>query len=107
METEGALRTKAEKQKRDFREELEALKTELEDMLDSTAAQQELRFKGEQEVNVLKKTLEHKAKTFEAQIQEMRHKHSQAMEELAEQLEQMKQVKANLEKAKQVLEDEM
>lgn len=36
-------RSKAEKLKRDLSEELEALKTELEDTLDTTAAQQELR----------------------------------------------------------------
>ena len=63
------------------------MKTELEDTLDSTAAQQELRSKREQEVTVLKKTLEDEAKTHEAQIQEMRQKYSQAIEELAEQLE--------------------
>ena len=43
LESERASRNKAEKQKRDLGEELEALKTELEDTLDSTAAQQELR----------------------------------------------------------------
>uniref|UniRef100_A0A8V0YSI9 Myosin-9 n=1 Tax=Gallus gallus TaxID=9031 RepID=A0A8V0YSI9_CHICK len=106
LESERASRNKAEKQKRDLGEELEALKTELEDTLDSTAAQQELRSKREQEVTVLKKTLEDEAKTHEAQIQEMRQKHSQAIEELAEQLEQTKRVKANLEKAKQALESE-
>uniref|UniRef100_A0A8C5ZV98 Myosin-9 n=1 Tax=Marmota marmota marmota TaxID=9994 RepID=A0A8C5ZV98_MARMA len=94
LESERASRNKAEKQKRDLGEELEALKTELEDTLDSTAAQQELRSKREQEVNILKKTLEEEAKTHEAQIQEMRQKHSQAVEELAEQLEQTKRVKA-------------
>lgn len=40
---ERQTRIKAEKQRRDLGEELEALKTELEDTLDSTAAQQELR----------------------------------------------------------------
>uniref|UniRef100_A0A2K5RPP1 Myosin-9 n=1 Tax=Cebus imitator TaxID=2715852 RepID=A0A2K5RPP1_CEBIM len=93
LESERASRNKAEKQKRDLGEELEALKTELEDTLDSTAAQQELRSKREQEVNILKKTLEEEAKTHEAQIQEMRQKHSQAVEELAEQLEQTKRVR--------------
>lgn len=44
LESERASRNKAEKQKRDLGEELEALKTELEDTLDSTAAQQELRW---------------------------------------------------------------
>lgn len=43
FESEKASRNKAEKQKRDLSEELEALKTELEDTLDTTAAQQELR----------------------------------------------------------------
>lgn len=44
LDAERAARNKAEKQKRDLGEELEALKTELEDTLDSTAAQQELRY---------------------------------------------------------------
>lgn len=43
LESEKVARAKAEKQRRDLGEELEALKTELEDTLDSTAAQQELR----------------------------------------------------------------
>ncbi|XP_053109441.1 myosin-9 [Hemicordylus capensis] len=106
LESERGARNKAEKQKRDLGEELEALKTELEDTLDSTAAQQELRSKREQEVTLLKKTLDDEAKTHEAQFQEMRQKHAQAVEELAEQLEQTKRVKVNLEKAKQALEGE-
>lgn len=44
LESEKISRSKAEKLKRDLSEELEALKTELEDTLDTTAAQQELRF---------------------------------------------------------------
>lgn len=43
LELEKQARAKAEKHRRDLGEELEALKTELEDTLDSTAAQQELR----------------------------------------------------------------
>ncbi len=43
LELERAARAKAEKHRRDLGEELEALKTELEDTLDSTATQQELR----------------------------------------------------------------
>lgn len=44
LELERAARSKTEKQRRDLSEELEALKTELEDTLDTTAAQQELRY---------------------------------------------------------------
>ena len=43
LEAERAARAKAEKQRRDLGEELEALRGELEDTLDSTNAQQELR----------------------------------------------------------------
>ncbi|TSY41739.1 Myosin-9 [Bagarius yarrelli] len=44
LELERAARTKAEKHRRDLGEELEALKTELEDTLDTTAAQEALRY---------------------------------------------------------------
>lgn len=43
VDNERGMRERAEKQRRDLSEELEALRTELEDTLDSTAAQQELR----------------------------------------------------------------
>lgn len=43
VENERGMRERAEKQRRDLGEELEALRTELEDTLDTTAAQQELR----------------------------------------------------------------
>lgn len=48
LEAERTARAKAEKQKRDLNEELEALKNELLDSLDTTAAMQELRSKREQ-----------------------------------------------------------
>uniref|UniRef100_A0A673Z4A7 Myosin-9 n=1 Tax=Salmo trutta TaxID=8032 RepID=A0A673Z4A7_SALTR len=104
LELERTARTKAEKNRRDLGEELEALKTELEDTLDSTAAQQELRTKRETEVNQLKKVLEDEAKVHEQQVVEMRLKHSQAFDELNEQLEQAKRV--SVDKTKQALESE-
>ncbi|MGH0130135.1 UNVERIFIED_CONTAM: hypothetical protein FKN15_041186 [Acipenser sinensis] len=115
LDSERAARNKAEKYKRDLGEELEALKSELEDTLDSTATQQELRAKREQEVTLMKRALEEEGRSHEAQVQEMRQKHTQAVEELTEQLEQSKriccnvpdlQVKVNLDKAKQALEKE-
>ncbi|KAM3865194.1 myosin-11a isoform 2-T2 [Diretmus argenteus] len=106
LDSERVARNKAEKTKRDLGEELEALKSELEDTLDSTATQQELRAKREQEVNLLKKAIDDENRTHEAQVQEMRQKHTQTVEELTEQLEQSKRVKSNLEKAKQALEKE-
>ncbi|XP_056308924.1 myosin-9-like isoform X2 [Danio aesculapii] len=106
LDLERAARTKAEKHRRDLGEELEALKTELEDTLDSTAAQQELRTKRETEVTQLKKTLEEDAKVHEQVMAEVRQKHSQAFDELNEQLEQVKRNKVSVEKSKQALESE-
>ncbi|XP_075133787.1 myosin-10-like isoform X7 [Leptodactylus fuscus] len=106
MESERVARAKAEKQRRDLGEELEALKSELEDTLDSTAAQQELRAKREQEVTDLKKNIEEETKVHEAQVLEMRQRHTQALEDLSEQLEQSRRFKVNLEKVKQTLESE-
>lgn len=51
-----------------------------------------LRAKREQEVTLLKRAIEEENRTHEAQIQEMRQKHTQAVEELTEQLEQSKRV---------------
>lgn len=51
------------------------------------------RAKREQEVTVLKRALEEETRTHEAQVQEMRQKHTQAFEEITEQLEQVKRVR--------------
>lgn len=50
------------------------------------------RAKREQEVAMLKRAMEEEGRSHEAQIQELRQKHSQAVEELNEQLEQAKRV---------------
>ncbi|KAM3863683.1 myosin-14-like [Diretmus argenteus] len=104
LEAERAARAKTEVARRDLGEELNALRSELEDSLDTTAAQQELRAKREQDVAMLKKAMEEEGRSHEAQVQDLRQKHNQAVEELTEQLEQAKRVRAGLEKAKQALE---
>ncbi|KAM9779779.1 LOW QUALITY PROTEIN: myosin-14-like [Neosynchiropus ocellatus] len=106
LEAERVARSKVEVARRDLGEELNALRSELEDSLDTTAAQQELRAKREQEVAMLKKAMEEEGRSHEAQVQELRQKHSTAVEELTEQLEAAKRARAGLEKAKQALEKE-
>ncbi|XP_077387392.1 myosin-14-like isoform X1 [Festucalex cinctus] len=106
LEAERSARAKVEVAKRDLGEELNALRSELEDSLDTTAAQQELRAKREQEVAMLKKSMEEEGRSHEAQIQDLRQKHGQVVEELSEQMEQAKRVRAGLEKSKQALEKE-
>uniref|UniRef100_A0A8C6CHY6 Myosin heavy chain 14 n=1 Tax=Moschus moschiferus TaxID=68415 RepID=A0A8C6CHY6_MOSMO len=107
LEAERAARTKAEKQRRDLGEELEALRGELEDTLDSTNAQQELRSKREQEVTELKKALEEETRIHEVAVQELRQRHGQALGELAEQLEQARRSKGTWEKTRLTLEAEV
>ncbi|ELR49610.1 Myosin-14 [Bos mutus] len=107
LEAERVARAKAEKQRRDLGEELEALRGELEDTLDSTNAQQELRSKREQEVTELKKALEEETRIHEVAVQELRQRHGQALGELAEQLEQARRSKGTWEKTRLTLEAEV
>ncbi|CAG7725666.1 unnamed protein product [Allacma fusca] len=106
LEAEKLARNKAEKTKRDLNEELEALKNELLDSLDTTAAQQELRSKRELELAALKKSLDEESASHEVSLQEMRHKHGQEVNSLLEQVENLKKSRVSLEKAKSQLEGE-
>ena len=74
-------------------QELEALKSELEDTQDQTAAQQEVRQKREQEVIQLKKALEDEIKSREEQLQEVRHKNTQQVEQVNVELDNAKKVR--------------
>lgn len=76
-----------------FLQELEALKSELEDSLDQTAAQQEVRNKREQEVIQLKKALEDEVKSREVQLQDLRHKNTQQVEQVNVELDNAKKVR--------------
>ncbi|XP_037523042.1 myosin heavy chain, non-muscle isoform X1 [Rhipicephalus sanguineus] len=106
LDSEKVARAKSEKLKRDLNEELEALKNELLDSLDTTAAQRELQKQREQEVVGLKRSLEEEAQSHEVQVAEIRQKHAQALEELNDNLDNLKKAKATLEKQKANLEAE-
>ena len=71
---------------------MEALKSELEDSLDTTAAAHDLRGKREQEVTELKRAMDDEARSHEAAVQELRHKYTQQLEEANDQLDQTKKV---------------
>merc|ERR1719158_2257323 len=107
LEAEKEARNKAEKQKRDLNEELEALKNELLDSLDVTAAQQEMRTAREKELANIKKALEEEVASHEQGMTEMRHKHSQDISQLNNQLDQVRKTGAQAEKMKGQLEAEL
>lgn len=71
---------------------MEALKTELEDSLDTTAAVQDLRAKREDELKDLKHTIEKNQKNYEHQVADMRSKHQHQMEQFNEELESVRKV---------------
>uniref|UniRef100_A0A3B4XTT7 Myosin-10-like n=1 Tax=Seriola lalandi dorsalis TaxID=1841481 RepID=A0A3B4XTT7_SERLL len=106
VENERGMRERAEKQRRDLGEELEALRTELEDTLDTTAAQQELRSRREAELSELQRCVEEETRRHEAQLSELRVKHSAAIDSLQEQLDNSKRVRRPHTYAKTVLEEE-
>uniref|UniRef100_T1J1V1 Myosin motor domain-containing protein n=1 Tax=Strigamia maritima TaxID=126957 RepID=T1J1V1_STRMM len=106
FEAEKIAHTKAEKQKRDLNEELEALRNELLDTEETTAAQQELRFKQEHELAAMKKAFEEDTSSHEAQLINLRHKQNQVVEELNDQLDNLKKAKLIVDKTKSTLEAE-
>uniref|UniRef100_A0A8C2L655 Myosin, heavy chain 14, non-muscle n=1 Tax=Cyprinus carpio TaxID=7962 RepID=A0A8C2L655_CYPCA len=106
VDNDKGMRERAEKQRRDLGEELEALRTELEDTWDTTAAQQELRSRREAELGELQRCLEEETRRHEAQLSELRIKHTAAIDSLQEQLDNAKRSRQSLEKAKAVLEEE-
>ena len=71
---------------------MEALKTELEDSLDTTAAVQDLRNKRESELQDLKKTLEVNQQQHDQQVQDVKHKYNSQIENLNEEIENVKKV---------------
>ena len=73
-------------------QELEALKTELEDSLDTTATVQDLRNKREMELRDLKQKLELSQQQHEAQIQDMRARTNQQIESVNEEVDNMRKV---------------
>uniref|UniRef100_A0A8C5AZD2 Myosin, heavy chain 14, non-muscle n=1 Tax=Gadus morhua TaxID=8049 RepID=A0A8C5AZD2_GADMO len=106
VENERGMRERAEKQRRDLGEELEALKTELEDTLDTTATQQELRSRREAELSDLQRCVEEETRRHEVQLSELRIKHSSTIDNLQEQLDNSKRVRGEDSKAKIMLEEE-
>lgn len=83
---------KVEKQRRQLNDELEQLRDSLEEAESSGTALQDIRTQRENEVALLKKTLDEEMSSHEAAISSMRIKHTKAIEDLNDQLEASKKV---------------
>jgi len=75
--------------------ELESLKSELEESIDTTTAAQEMKQKRESELVALKRSVEEETVAHEAAMAQLRQKHTQLVEELNVQLETTKKVEIN------------
>lgn len=73
-------------------QELEALKTELEENLDATAAVQDIRAKREDELRELKQALQNSQKQYETNAHDLKHKYQQQVDQLNEDLDNVKKV---------------
>lgn len=73
-------------------QELEALKTELEENLDATAAVQDIRAKREDELRELKQALQTSQKQYETNAHDLKHKYQQQADQLNEDLDNVKKV---------------
>ncbi|XP_060799031.1 myosin-16-like [Neoarius graeffei] len=107
LEAERAIRAKVEKQRADLARDLEDLGDRLEEAGGATIAQIEQNKKREAELLKLRRELEEAALQSEATASALRKKHSDAMAELAEQVENLQRVRIKLEKDKQVMKAEI
>ncbi|EFO26078.1 myosin [Loa loa] len=107
LENEKNLRTKSEKGKRDCMEELEALKQELLESQDKTQANMELRTEREKQYLSIKKELEETAAQHERNVAELKAKHSQQLNSVRIENEQLKKQMEQVVKTKSRMENEL
>merc|ERR1719369_299630 len=100
LEAERQARAKAERQRSDLARELECLGERLVEVCGTTSAQIELNKKRESEVAKLRKDLEECHIQHDATILSLKKKQQDAINEMAEQSEQLSKMKAKIEKDK-------
>uniref|UniRef100_A0A183FJV6 Myosin-3 n=1 Tax=Heligmosomoides polygyrus TaxID=6339 RepID=A0A183FJV6_HELPZ len=100
LESERQSRAKADRAKSDLQRELEELGDRLDEQGGATAAQVELNKKREAELSKLRRDLEEANMNHENQLGGLRKKHTDAVAELTDQLDQLQKQKAKIEKEK-------
>ena len=93
LESERQARGKAEKQRADLAQELDELSDRLEEASGATTAQIELNKKREAEMSKLRRDLEESNIQHEATLSNLRRKHTEAVAEMGEQIDQLNKLK--------------
>ncbi|KAK6734342.1 hypothetical protein RB195_017866 [Necator americanus] len=107
LKQEQSLRAKAEKARRDLSEEVESYKLELEETQDKTASHHAMRTKREEEYTLLQNQLSESIREADERYEALRTKYQKQVEDLSEEMDQLKRSKAASEKAKAQLESEL
>merc|ERR1711892_516959 len=100
LEAERQARAKAERQRSDMAREVESLNERLQEACGLTASQIELNKKREAEVAKLRKDLEECRIQNEATVINLKKRHTDAIGEINEQIDQLSKMKAKIEKDK-------
>uniref|UniRef100_A0A6F7P0X3 Myosin-11 n=1 Tax=Haemonchus contortus TaxID=6289 RepID=A0A6F7P0X3_HAECO len=107
LKQEQALRVKSEKARRDLSEQVETYKLELEESQDKSASHHAMRTKREEEYNLLQSQLAESIREADQRYEALRAKHMKQIEELGEEMDQLKRAKAASEKARTQLENDL
>ncbi|VDO70355.1 unnamed protein product [Heligmosomoides polygyrus] len=106
LKQEQALRVKSEKARRELSEQVESYKLELEETQDKTASHHAMRTKREEEYNLLQNQLTESTREAEERYEALRSKHQKQLEELGEEMDQLKRSKTS-EKIRAQLESDL
>ncbi|CAD6199075.1 unnamed protein product [Caenorhabditis auriculariae] len=106
LNKEKSARTKAEKLRRDMAEELESYKQELEESNDKSALNSQMRAKRDEEYTHLQKQLEELQRGNEEKAETLKAQYHKKIEDLTEQLDQLKRQKLGFEKSRATLQAE-
>uniref|UniRef100_A0A0N4W241 Myosin motor domain-containing protein n=1 Tax=Haemonchus placei TaxID=6290 RepID=A0A0N4W241_HAEPC len=107
LKQEQALRVKSEKARRDLSEQVETYKLELEESQDKSASHHAMRTKREEEYNLLQSQLAESIREADQRYEALRAKHMKQIEELGEEMDQLKRARAASEKARTQLENDL
>ncbi|KAK6027880.1 myosin head [Ostertagia ostertagi] len=106
LRQEQALRVKSEKARRELSEQVETYKLELEETQDKSASHHAMRTKREEEYSLLQNQLAESIRESDQRYEALRSKHLKQLEELGEEMDQLKRAKAASEKARTQLEND-
>ncbi|PIO71967.1 hypothetical protein TELCIR_06117 [Teladorsagia circumcincta] len=94
LRQEQALRVKSEKARRELSEQVETYKLELEETQDKSASHHAMRTKREEEYSLLQNQLAESIRESDQRYEALRSKHLKQLEELGEEMDQLKRAKA-------------